>query len=83
MKHEYLEECKSMIETAMFGDNIKSKFIQTINDCKTADRIKTNHKILNESFDFSALISLFMLRTDSRINSFDNSLNAFDTSLAC
>lgn len=55
LKHECLEECKSMIETAMFGDNIKSKFIQTINDCKTADRIKTNHKILNESFDFSTL----------------------------
>lgn len=50
-----LNECSVYVSKASIDTISKDRIIECINACKRADRIKKNHKVFSEKFDFSTL----------------------------
>lgn len=55
IKNDELNNCSAYISKASLDTMTKNKLIECVIACKRADRIKKNHKVFSEKFDFSSL----------------------------
>ena len=55
IENKDLNDCSAYVSKASIDTMSKDRIIECINACKRADRIKKNHKVFSEKFDFSTL----------------------------